>query len=436
MKARNGDGVFLPLSRFGRGGRGVRVFAAGALFLAALFGLWAFTGGGSDPASKGMAPEDWADVQREDLVVGVEVTGTLSAVDSAVLGPPGVTDVFDFKIAFMAPEGMEIHQGQPVLGFDTSQLENTLLEKMAERDSAQKELEKRQTNLEISRAENEMRLAEAQARERRAALKVEVPPELVSAKEIRESQADLTLARREIEYLERRLRLQREQAQAEIETLRNKRDGAAARVRETEKSIGLMTVLAPRDGTVVYSSDPRRGREKKKIGDSCWRGERILEIPDLRQMMADGQVDEADAGRVAPAQRVTLRLDAHPDVVYTGQVLSIRGAVQTKSPNDPVKVVDLKIALDRTDPQRMRPGMRFLGTVELDRASKALVVPAAAVFNRPDGPVVYRRTRWGFEPVEPVLGRRNARWVEIEKGLSAGDKVSRRDLGAGEEEGK
>jgi HlyD family secretion protein len=141
-------------------------------------------------------------------------------------------------------------------------------------------------------------------------------------------------------------------------------------------------------------------------------------------------VDEADAGRIAAGQRVTLRLDAHPDVIYTGTVRSLHGAVQARSQNDPVKVVGLDIALDRTDPQRMRPGMRFFGTVEIERARQALVVPAEAVFNHPGGPVVYRRTHWGFTAVHPALGRRNARWVEIRSGLSAGDRVARRDLAA------
>ena len=188
-----------------------------------------------------------------------------------------------------------------------------------------------------------------------------------------------------------------------------------------------MTVPAPRDGTVIYLSDPRREREKKKIGDSAWRGEKILEIPNLRLMRAEGEIDEADAGRVAVGQRVTLRLDAHPDVIYTGRVRSIHGAVQKRSLGDPVKVVALDLSLDRTDPQRMRPGMRFLGTIELDRVPRALAVPAEAVFNRPEGPVVFRRTRWGTEEVRPRLGRRNDRWVEIVSGLSAGDSIALSD---------
>jgi HlyD family secretion protein len=366
-------------------------------------------------------------------VLGVEVTGTLSAVDSAVLGPPQIGDLWDFKIAFLAPEGAEVRRGQPVVGFDSSELETKLQERMAERDAAEKELEKRLTNREISRGEDEMRLAEAKAKQRRSALKVDVPPELVAAKELAQARADLGLSNREISYLESRIKLQEGQSQAEVGALRDKRDRAAARVREAQAAIEKMRVAAPRAGTVIYVSDPRRGRDKKKVGDSIWRGDKVVEIPDLKKLQADGQVDEADAGRIAVGQRVTLRLDAHPDVIYTGTVRNLHGTVQSRGQNDPVKVVGLDIALARTDPQRMRPGMRFSGTVEIERAPGVLVVPAEAVFNRPDGPVVYRRTRWGFAAVHPALGRRNARWVEIRSGLSAGDRVARRDLAADKE---
>ena len=409
--------------------RAPRALALLVLVLAAaLLGLWAV--GGGDAAE---SEEEWTEVKRQDLVVGVEVNGTLSAVQSVAIGPPQLPNVWDVKIAFMAPEGTEVREGQPVLGFDTSDLQNLLLEKMAERDSAQKELEKKQANLEKVRGEDELRLAEARAKARRADLKVDVPADLVAAKELEESRADLALARQEIDYLERRLSHRVGEAEAEIAALRNRRDRAAARVREAEESIERMMVTAPRAGTVVYLSDPRREREKKKVGDSAWRGEKIIEIPDLQRMRAEGEVDEADAGRVAVGQRVTLRLDAHPDVVYTGRVRAIRGAVQERSTGNPVKVVDLDLSLDQTDPQRMRPGMRFLGTIELDRVPRALVVPVEAVFNRPEGPRVYRRARWGTEEVQPRLGRRNDRWVEIVEGLAEGDAIALRDPRAAEE---
>lgn len=404
--------------------RKVTRFAAGGavLFVVALT-LWLVAGRASATGDG-----EWAEVRRDDLVIGVPVTGTLSAVQSVLIGPPQIPEVWDYKIAFLAPEGAPVRQGQPVVGFDTSELEQTLMQKMAERDSADKELEKLRVNQEKAREEAELRLAEAEARHRRASLKVKVPADLVARNELAQSRMDLELAEREIKYLKDRLRLEKGTAQAEISALVSRRDRAAARVREAQEAIARMTVNAPRDGTVIYSTLGGRRGEKRKIGDSVWRGQSVLEIPDLNRMKAEGEIDEADAGRVAVGQRVTLRLDAHPDVVFSGRVRTLRGAVQTKSRNNPLKVVRLEIDLDRTDPQRMRPGMRFLGTVEIERKPQVLVVPAEAVFTRADGPVVYRRTRWGFEEVRPGLGRRNDRLVEIRSGLRPGDRVALQDL--------
>jgi multidrug resistance efflux pump len=398
-----------------------RLATAGAALLAALPVVWLAAG-----RAAALGGGDWIELRRDDLVVGAPVAGTLSSVQAVRIGPPQVESMWEFKIAFLAPEGAQVAAGDPVLGFDTSELERDLLDKMAERDSAQKELEKSRTHDEIEESDQRLQLAEAEARQRRAALKVEVPPELVSAKELAEAREDLALANREIAYLKERLRLAELQHRAEADALAKRRDRAAGRVSEMEDAIRRMTVTAPRAGTVVYVA--AGDGEKKKVGDSCWRGQSVLEIPDLRTMRAEGEIDEADAGRVAAGQRVTLRLDAHPDVVFTGRVRSIGGAVRSRSEANPLKVVKLEIDLDRTDPQRMRPGMRFSGTVEIERAAKVLVAPAEAVFTRPEGPVVFRRAGWGAVEVRPVLGRRNERLVEIVKGLAAGDLISRRDL--------
>jgi HlyD family secretion protein len=398
-----------------------RFAVSGAALLAVALCLWLVAG---RAAASGTG--DWAEVRRDDLVVGVPVAGTLSSVQAVRIGPPQISQIWDYKISFMAPEGAPVRPGEPVLGFDTSELERQLLDKRAERDSAQKELEKKQTDLEIDRRDRELELAEAEARLRKASLKVDVPPELVASRDLAKAREDLALARREVAYLKNRLHLEAVEGATESDAMARKRDRAAVRVQEMEAAIGRMTVTAPRAGTVVYVATDEG--EKKKVGDSCWRGQSVLEIPDLRRMEAEGEIDEADAGRVAVGQRVTFRLDAHPDDVFTGRVRSVGGSVQSRSDADALKVVKLEIDLDSTDPQRMRPGMRFLGTVEVERVPKALVVPVEAVFNRGSGPVVYRQTGWGSEEVRPTLGRRNDRQVEIRSGLKLGDRVSRREL--------
>ena len=372
----------------------------------------------------------WTEVKKGDLVLGVEVTGTLRAVDSSPLGPPVIDDMWDYKIAMMAPEGKKVRHGEPVLGFDATELERKLEEKSAEAESAKKQIEKKRTDMEMARRQETMRLAEAEARLRKSELKLDVPAELASETELWKARLELEEAKKEIAFIREKQEAAGRADAIELRSLENQRDGAELRVRRIREAIDSMTCKAPRDGTVVYVSNWRD--EKKKVGDPTWRGEKIVEIPDLSRMAAKGEVDEADAGRVAQGQRVRFRLDAHPDVEFTGSVSSIWSTVQRQSWRNPLKVMRLDINLDKTDVDRMRPGMRFRGTIESERVQNVLVIPAEAVFSTPRGPVAYRKSFVGFEAVDLELGRRDAVGVEVLSGLAAGDRVSRRDLAAQE----
>jgi HlyD family secretion protein len=384
-----------------------------------LAGWWTFglLRGGEDGS--------WVRVEREDLVLGVEVTGTLKAVDTSSIGPPQIPWIWEYKISMLVPEGDDVEKGQPVLGFDTSELQRRLKEMMAEAEEAHKEIEKKEAELALQRETNRLRLAEAEARLRKAHLKVDVPGELTSENDLKKASLDLRLAEDEIEYVRKRLEDMARTGEEALASLRRHRDYAEQEVRATREAIESMSVKAPRDGTVIYASNWRD--EKKKVGDACWRGERVLEIPNLTRMMADGEVDEADASKVAVDQKLTLRLDSHPDQEFSGTVSHIWGTVKRKSWRNPLKVVRLDIDLDRTDERRMRPGMRFRGTIEIERIEDAVVIPVETVFISEDGPIVYRKTLMGHEKVSVTLGRRNEKMVEVLDGVDESDRLSRVD---------
>ena len=370
----------------------------------------------------------WAEAERGDLVLTVEVNGVLAAVNSTPVGPPQIPDVFDFKIAMMAPEGTDVKAGVPVLAFDTSELERTLLEKRAESESATKRIEKKEKDAEMARKNDELRLAEATSRRRKAALELEVPEALVKAQQLRESRLNLEDATREIEFLNAKLAASRHADDVMLGALRGQKAAADHRVAEIQASIEAMSVKAERSGTVVYATSWRD--EKKKVGDSAWRGERILEIPDLSAMKGEGEVDESDAGKIRVGQKVRFRLEAHPDVEFVGSIASIWSTVQRQSFRSLVKVVKLVVALDATDPRKMRPGMRFRGVIETGRIENALLVPADAVFPTDQGPIAFKRSAIGYGKRVLTLGARNETSVEVKSGLDTGDRVARRDLDA------
>ena len=396
-----------------------------AAVLLLLGGVWWLSG-----AATGEDDGEWAEVARDDLVRGIEVTGKLRAVETTQLGPPQVKRVWEYKISYLAPEGEEVPEGTPVLGFDTTELMRRLERQQAERDGAIKQIEKTEQDLTMARRQDAMRLAEAEARRRKAGLKVERPGELSSARELAEARLDLELADKELAYLARRLEASERSADATLGALRAQKERAEQQTRELEEAVEKMMVKAPRAGTVIYVTDWRE--EKKKVGDSCWRGNLVIELPDLSVMQAEGQVDEADAGQLVEGQEVTLRLDAHPDVPFRGRVSSIWKTVQPKSWRSPLKVARLEIELEETDTKKMRPGMRFRGTVETERVEDALLIPARAVFLSAEGPVVYRRTMFGYKAVAVDLGRRDEERVEVLDGLRLGDRISLVDLEAQE----
>lgn len=397
--------------------RGKRLLAAAAVAVV-LAGGWlvaARAAGGGDEI-------EWVTVERGDVVLGVDLEGELEATEASFLSPPAIPYQRQFRISFIAPEGARVTAGQPVLGFDTTDLETRLQERMADRDSAAAEMEKRTTDLAARRSEVELQLAEARAELRKTRLELEVPEDLVAQRELEVLRIDRTLAEKEIAYLEERLGLLERQAAVELGALAEKRDRAGGRVEEIREHLGRMRIAAPREGVVIYASNWQG--EKAKVGDTVWRGNPVLQVPDLDRLHVAGRIDEADVASVAVGQRVTLRLDAQPDREIVGEVAEIGRTVQRRSPREPAKVMHLEISFDEIEPDLMRPGMRLRGRVEVERLEGVLTVPAAAVTPTHSGPVVYRRSAFGHEAVRPELGRRSAEAVEVVSGLAEGDRVA------------
>jgi HlyD family secretion protein len=363
-----------------------------------------------------------AAVERRDLVLDVEVGGTLKSTESEQVSPPAAAvDTWEFKIIRMTPEGTKVKVGDDVVAFDPSQLEQRLKDYESEAAAVSEELRKLRSEGALARVDDQLDLADAEAKQRKADLKAEKPPELTAALTLRVAGIERDLARQEVAFRHRRDQAKRAQQRSDQSVLGSRLQRARGRAEEIRAAIKAMAVKARRAGTVVYKQDWRG--EKKKVGDGMWRGESVLEIASLDRMAAQGQVDEVDASKVAVGQRVGLRLEAHPDKEYAGVVERVGTLVQTESPESRVRVVQLEIALGETDPLLMRPGMRFRGRIEIGRTPGVLQIPLASIQASARGPVVMKMVRGTATPTAVELGRRSRDSVEVVKGLEPGDRV-------------
>ncbi len=287
-------------------------------------------------ACSGGEAEDLVAVARQDLPITVEATGSLRAVENTTISPPTIPSVWRFKIASLAEESATVKKGEMILSFDPAEMMEELEKKAAVRDQAGKEIENRGLELEGIYLDLDGQIAEASARLRKARMKADVPQGLEKSLELEKARLDLREAESDVSSLTEQRRQAEISGKAQLATLRHRRDRADQRVKELEDGMAKMTITAPRDGLVIQVENWRG--EKKKIGDTVSRWDNVLQIPNLDKMEAATEIDEADAGRVAVGQPVTLRLEAHPEIEYHGEVAQIAPTVRRQSRRSRLKV--------------------------------------------------------------------------------------------------
>ena len=158
-------------------------------------------------------------------------------------------------------------------------------------------MEKKQVDIAVTVANDRLALAEVEARLRKARLIADQPSQLHSNIDIEKARLDLELAELEVELVRRRIDATSRAGDEELGVIEANLAQVESEVQQIRDGIDRMQRTAPRDGIVIHVTDWRN--EKKKVGDSCWVAEQVLEIPDLSRMEADGEVEEA-AGRPSP----------------------------------------------------------------------------------------------------------------------------------------
>jgi multidrug resistance efflux pump len=366
---------------------------------------------------------DLVDVKRDDLTLTVEIAGDLAAVDSTDVKPPALPDAPQLKIGWLAPEASDVAAGASLVTFDSSDLDRSLEMLQSQVAEAKVRLSQMREGAVLARRQEALSLLEQEASARKAALLTDVPADLVAQVKLRGDQLDAEEAKADLEQARKNIAYARRSSAAELQAQVDAGANLARQVDQIKRSLTRLAVAAPRAGTVVYPTT--FGSEKRKVGDTVYVSDTVVQVVGLGTMVGNGAVDEVDIARVAAHEPVTLRIDALPDVALRGTVTSIAPTVR-RSDVAPSNVVRVQVAVEPTR-TALRPGMKFRGHIETQRIPNVVQVPAEAVFVTPDGPVAYRETTGGLTRVRLELGRRSTETIEVTSGLSPGDRVSRVD---------
>ncbi len=372
------------------------------------------------------ASNEFAQEKRPPLVAEtttfqtrLSLSGSLVAETSTSISAPG--DGYGLVIRWMADDGSYVKKGDKVIEMDTSAVVSQIESLKAAVLAANNALAQQQSTDRINLAEKQHLLRQAEFNLRKAQADADVPADAYPKRVYEDMQ--LALGRSNVEHINAIEALAMEKkvatsglAQKRIELERAKRDLSNV----YEKLEGYV-LRAPRDGLLVASMNWREGRAYR-MGDKTWPGRPIVEIPDLSVMTIKAELSDVDDGQAHVGMKAECWLDAYPDEVLMGTIVSI-SPVARKARYDSLRMVfDVVIKLDSTDATRMRPGMSarvdLLGAPQND----VVVAPRNALIFGDQG-VRARLTSGETTPV--TLGPCNAHQCVVESGLSAGTKLGR-----------
>lgn len=364
------------------------------------------------------------EVERGRFVHRVDADGMLAAEQATVLAAPqGARQ--PLKLAWIAQDGTAVEEGEVVIRFDPTDMENELF--TGEADRAKAESQAHQTDLQQGAVlENLERDARMAARQLQHAEEFQTDDESIfSRMEIIESSIDGDLAEERKEHAEQLRELREAQGGVELDLIELQRRQAQLTIDRANAGLQELEVRAPHEGIFVLRQD--RG-EPPTVGQLVWPGQDLGELPALGRMRAQVYVLEADAGGLEEGMRARVRLEAHPGEIVEASVRRVASVTQRRARWSPVQYFEVDLELERTDPDKMKPGQRVRATILIQDLEDVVAVPRDAVFREDDGDAyVWVRSAGDWERTSVRLGPAALGRIVIEDGLEDGDVIALQD---------
>ncbi len=147
-------------------------------------------------------------------------------------------------------------------------------------------------------------------------------------------------------------------------------------------------------------------------------GTTLMKIQNQARVGATANLYEKDLQQVQIGQQVNIRVASFPNRVFTGRIDYIASDVQGES-----RVIPVRAEVDNVGGE-LKPGMFAELEIATDRTSEGVTsIPASAIVEVNNLPVVYVQNGQQFQPVEVTLGQQFGERIEVKGGLFAGDRI-------------
>ncbi|MEA1965583.1 MAG: efflux RND transporter periplasmic adaptor subunit [Candidatus Aerophobetes bacterium] len=183
-----------------------------------------------------------------------------------------------------------------------------------------------------------------------------------------------------------------------------------------EKELKDTVLTAPFSGIVskVYVEEGELA-----AGESLSSSREILRLVDTSSLFVEVNVDEVDIAQVREGQRVKVSVDAYPDEIFRGKVVSICPETTTISG---LVVVEVKVKLQEANP-KLKSGFTASADIVVAEAKDVIILPVEEVKEKGGRHLVTVLQDGKPAPREVKAGISDGAYVEIKSGLQEGELV-------------
>src|SRR5262245_7871469 len=244
-----------------------------------------------------------------------------------------------------------------------------------------------------------------------------------NAGEKRKLELGLAQAEQDLKMSETGTTARKEEAEARLAAVQAMAKAEEGKLDELKDQVQRCTIVSPQDGIVVYNvSQSPRAQSVLAVGEPVAEGQRLLHIPDLRNLRVHTRVHEAMIALVRKGQKAQVRVDAFNRVLggEVSAVAAVASSVDWFSSD--VKVYSVSVDLQGA-PDSVKPGMTASVSIVVDQRKNVLRVPVQAVVREKGKAVCFVKGARGAEKRELAVGLSDDKYAEIKEGLSEGDEV-------------
>lgn len=228
--------------------------------------------------------------------------------------------------------------------------------------------------------------------------------------DVQQAENGLKIAELEKKQLENNLQYKRKSMESSVREVDLSAQIESKNLAELSHKLKMADIIADRPGVLTWVND--------KIGSSVNEGDILARLADLRSFRIEGSASDVYANQVTTGLPVIVRIN---ETDMRGMIIQVRPAVENN-------VVKFEVQLEDDKNSLLRPNMKVEIFIVTQRSPNTLRVANGPAFSGRQVQQIFVLENGVAKRREVEIGLSNFDFVEIKRGLKAGEKVIVSDL--------